>query len=140
MRQVKLAPSFISATIQVHYPEDYQGEKSRDDSDETFLLGKSFVLLTEDEIDLVKQELGADADSTLLFSGTVIVDPEDPLLSYSLEELSELERELGYPSTETITAGGQLPNNVRVIQIRSRGYQGLGLERLRNRIPLHMQF
>jgi hypothetical protein len=75
----------------------------------------------------------------LLFSGTVIVDPEDPLLSYSLEELSELERELGYPSTETIAAGGQLPNNVRVIQIRSRGYQGLGLERLRNRIPLHMQ-
>jgi hypothetical protein len=138
LQQVKLPHSSPKKLLYIKYPDDFQGEKSESDADEYFSLGTEFRLLTEDELDLVYKELGTDrenAASKVVFSGCVQVDPEDPLRTYSSEDLDELEKELGYPSTRRALNGGINPVDMRVIEIRTRGYRGNGLERLQEKVP-----
>jgi hypothetical protein len=138
MQQVKLATS-PKKSLYIKYPPDFEGEKSEEDSDESFSLTTEYRFLTEDELDLVYKELGVTpetATSKIVFSGCVQVDPEDPLRQYSQEELDELEQQLGYPSTKRASTGGFLPIDTRVIEIRTRGYRGSGLERLKDKVPV----
>jgi hypothetical protein len=133
MRQVRLSPTSPSPIVSVAYPESWQGEKSGSDEDTEFVLGKTYRLVTEDELDLAKKKLAGGAEA-LQLTALTLVDPEDPLLTYSKKELDELERELNFDLTTISSSGGSVPEQNRVIQIRTRGYRGLGLRRLKDRV------
>ncbi len=133
MRQVRLSPTSPSPMLSVSYPESWQGEKSGSDEDTEFVLGKSYRLVTEDELDLAKEEL-VGGETALQLTALTLVDPEDPLLTYSKAELDELEKELNFEISGTSSSGGLVPEQSRVIQIRTKGYRGLGLRRLKDRV------
>ena len=133
MRQVRLSPTSPSPIVSVAYPESWQGEKSGSDEDTEFVLGKTYRLVTEDELDLAKKKLAGGTEA-LQLTALTLVDPEDPLLTYSKKELDELERELNFDLTTISSSGGSVPEQNRVIQIRTKGYRGLGLRRLKDRV------
>lgn len=65
---------------------------------------------------------------TLVLTGAVIGDADDPLLNFSHDELDMLESELGLPNTRKPKAGGTRMLPERVYLIRERGYTNGGHE------------
>lgn len=116
----------IGPTRQVAYPPNFEGEKSGDEDDENFSLSTQPRFLTSDEVELAKAYIQSIPDSQrLLFTGAVLVDPEDPLLNASHEDLKRVieQEKLNLP---TEVSGGTLPVQAIVLAIREAGYEGNG--------------
>ncbi len=65
---------------------------------------------------------------TLILTGAVIGDADDPLLSFSHDELDQLEAALNLPNTRKPAAGGTRFVPERVYLIRESGYTNGGHE------------
>lgn len=116
----------IGPTRQVPYPSDYQGEKSGDEDDENFSLSTQPRFLTTDELELAEAYVQSIPDAQrLLYTGAVLVDPEDPLLEASHEDLKKVieQEKLNIPIE---VSGGTLPVQAIVLAIREAGYAGTG--------------
>ena len=116
----------IGPSRQVTYPPDYEGEKSGDEDDENFSLSTQPRFLTADELELAEAYIQSIPDSQrLLYTGATLIDPEDPLLDASLEDLKRVieQEKLNIP---TEVSGGTLPVQAIVLAIRESGYAGNG--------------
>jgi len=116
----------VGPSRQITYPPDYQGEKSGDEDDESFSLSTQPRFLTSDEVELAEDYIKSIPDSQrLLYTGAVLVDPEDSLLKASLDDLRKIidQENLKIPVE---ASGGTLPVQAVVLAIREAGYQGNG--------------
>jgi len=126
MRLQKQVYLSIGPVRQVDYPSDFEGEKSGDEDDENFSISTQPRFLTSDEIELAEAYIKSIPDAQRLqFTGAVIVDPEDPLLNASVEDLKKIieQEKLNIPVEAN---GGTLPPQAIVLAIREAGYEGNG--------------
>lgn len=113
------------SSLQISYPTAWEGEKSGDEEDSQFFISTQPKLLTSDEIELVAKYLKTTlTNQKLVFTGFVQIDPEDPLLEATNEELDRLETEKGFLASRYASGGGNLPILTRVLRIREQGYEG----------------
>ncbi|QLE46373.1 hypothetical protein FD723_39880 (plasmid) [Nostoc sp. C052] len=113
------------SSLQINYPEDWEGEKSGDEEDPQFFVSAQPKLLTGDEIQLAEQYLKTILTTQkLVLTGFVQIDPDDPLLEATHEELDRLETEKNFPVSRYASSGGNLPVLTRVLRIREQGYEG----------------
>ena len=126
MQLQKQAYLSIGPVHQIPYPPDFEGEKSGDEDDENFSLGTQPRFLTSDEVELATAYVQSIPDAQrLLFTGAVLIDPEDPLLNATHEDLTRLieQERLKIPVE---VQGGTLPVQAIVLAIREAGYSGSG--------------
>jgi len=126
MQLQKQAYLSVGPSRQVSYPPDYEGEKSGDEDDESFSISTQPRFLTSDELKLAEAYVSSIPDAQrLLYTGAVLVDPEDSLLNASLDDLKKIinRENLKIPVEAD---GGTLPVQAVVLAIREAGYQGNG--------------
>ncbi|MGB3203665.1 MAG: hypothetical protein WBB28_01615 [Crinalium sp.] len=113
-------------TLFVPYPADYAGEKSGDESDESFSLSVRPRYLTEDEIHLAEALCKKlPYPQIVMTSGAVLLSEGDPLLEADQDYLDELELSLGVANTRSV-GNGTRATVERVLLIREAGYKGNG--------------
>lgn len=117
--------------LQISYPLGFEGEKSLDPDDTEIHLNSAPRWLTGDEVAIVKDYLKSlPYLQELLFTGAVLIDESDPLLTLSLEQLDEMEATENLPSTKYSLDGGVRQLGERVLIIRESGYDGVGRKQL----------
>lgn len=113
--------------LQVPYPANWQGEKSGEPDDLELYISTVPRFITTDEVPLVEAFLKKlTYPQSLVYTGCVRIDPDDPLLNFSAEELDRVEKEQNLPSTSNAPGGGQRQLIARVLMIREAGYEGNG--------------
>jgi hypothetical protein len=121
LRQVRL--SSPREPLQIRIPPNFTGEKSSEGSDGEIYISNQPTFLTPDEITLVEEYLAKlPYRQTLAYTGCVLIDKEDPLLSYTLAQLDDLERKHGLPSTRNVPKKGERSLYERVHMIRENGF------------------
>lgn len=120
--------------LQIPYPPNYSGEKTKvdeDSDDQEFHVSTEPRFLTQDEIDLVNDFLKRSVyPQKLLLTGCVMIDPDDPLLDVDHDKLDKVEADQGLPNSRKHPNGGTRQIYERVLLIRERGYEGNGLKSL----------
>jgi hypothetical protein len=111
-----------SGHLFIRYPADYKGERSSDSQDDEFYLSDKPRYLTAGELTLAEKEV-AKMKQTLVFTGAVLIDPADPLLNYSHDQLDAIERDNSFPCSRKSPAGGTRSIYERVLILRERGYE-----------------
>lgn len=129
LKQVQLRSN--QEPLQIPYPPDFDGEKSGEEEDEEFFLDTIPRFLTKDECDLAKNYIATlHYPQDLVYTGCTLIDPDDPLLNFSQEQLDELEKNAQLSSTSEASGGGRLTIQQRVLLIRENGYEGDGKKAL----------
>ncbi len=126
MRLQKQIYLSIGPARQIDYPPDYEGEKSGDEDDENFSVSTQPRFLTSGEIELAEAYVKSIPDAQrVLYTGAVLIDPDDPLINASLEDLKKVieQEKLNIP---TQADGGTLPAQAVLLAIREAGYEGNG--------------
>ena len=119
--------------LQVPYPLDFLGIKSSNNPDDTSIfISTEPRFLSDDEVKLIQGYVkGLNYDQSLVLTGCVMIDSDDPLLKCTHEQLNKIESENYLLSTAKIpTKGGKPSIQQRVLLIRERGYFGTGVPRL----------
>jgi len=119
--------------LQVPYPQDFKGIRSSNNPDDTSIfISTEPRFLSDDEIVVVQEYVkGLSYDQSLVLTGCVIIDPDDPLLKCTHQQLDEIEAKNYLPSTSKIPGKGGKPSvQQRVLLIRERGFMGTGVPSL----------
>lgn len=125
--QKQVALRFQREPLQIPYPPGFQGAKSTHPEEEEFFLSTEPRFLTLDEIQITQAFLSRlGYRQELTFTGAVLVDPNDPLLQASHEQINQIEAEARQPSTEMAPGGGRRGVRERVYILRERGFLGSG--------------
>lgn len=113
--------------LQIAYPHGFTGAKSTHPEEEEFFLSTEPRFLTLDEIQLAQRFIARlSYRQELVFTGAVLVDPNDPLLEASHEQINQIEAEANLANTEMAPGGGQRSIRERVYILRERGFLGSG--------------
>jgi len=113
--------------LQIPYPADWDGEKSGEPEDEEFFLDIIPRFLSEDECRLAEDYIKKlPYPQTLVYTGCVLLDEDDPLFKATHEQLDNLEKNANLASTAEAPGGGRLTIQQRVLLIRESGYKGDG--------------
>lgn len=125
-QRFEAALKYNRPTLFVAYPADFMGEKSGDESDESFCLGVAARYLTEDELNLAEELCRKlPYPQSVVKTGAILLDKEDPLLQVDHDYLDGLEQTLDMPSTRSVGDGTREVSE-RVLLIREAGYRGSG--------------
>jgi hypothetical protein len=125
MKLQKEAGLTTGQTLQIAYPKDWIGEKSGLDEDEFIFVTKSPKFFTGEEIELIQAYLlSIKSTQKLHLTGAVNIDPEDPLLEATHDELDRLELQEKFKNSRHAPGGGTFTLVARVLRIREQGYEG----------------
>ena len=117
-KQVKLSSPIEN--LEIYVPPSFAGKRSKGGD---IYIGMQPIFLTPDEIEFVENYIDQlPYDQSLIYTGYITVDSEDPLFSYTSAQLDELERDNGLPSTRDLPGGGQRSLYERVLLIRESGF------------------
>lgn len=119
--------------LQIRYPDGFDGEKyaGEDEDDQEFYITTEPRFLTKDEIKLAREYIKTlSYPQELVLTGCTMIDPDDTLLDFDHDQLDELERTQGLPSTRKPPSGGTRQTFERVLLIREKGYEGTGFKSL----------
>lgn len=112
--------------LQIPYPEDFRGKKT-DIDEEEFTLTVLPRRLSDEEIDLAKEYIDAlPYKQEIVYTGAVFIDPSDPLLSRSHDQLDLIEKREKLPNSKYAPRGGTKSIMQRVVAIRQHGYEANG--------------
>lgn len=129
--QKQAALRFGKETLEIPYPLGFKGKKSLDPQDNEIYINSAYRWLTEDEIPLVQAKIaGIGYRQELKFSGAILIDDDDPLLSLTADELDAIETNEQLQSTKYAKDGGLRQVRDRVLILRELGYQGVGRKQL----------
>lgn len=109
--------------LSVVYPDGFQGRKSGGTENTSFFVGTTPVALTEPEIVLAQKTIEKmqkdGVAQSLLFTGTVLIDKDDPLIKATHSQLTDYEVEKRLPLTETLENGTKVSSPYeRLLRIR----------------------
>lgn len=125
--QKQVALRFQREPLQISYPRGFQGAKSTHPEEEEFFLSTEPRFLTLDEIQVAQEFIRRlSYRQELTFTGAILVDPNDPLLNASPEQINRIEAEAHLPSTEMAPGGGRRSVRERVYILRERGFLSNG--------------
>lgn len=116
-------------SLQIPYPDDFKTtEKSAAErSDTEFHLTTSPRFLSEAEVSVAREFVKAlPYTQQVVATGAILIDPNDPLLSKTHDELDTVERSAALGVTRLGSGGAPRSIRERVILIRERSYQGNG--------------
>lgn len=117
--------------LNISYPDGFpEVDKSEDQDEEGFTLSPgSYSYRTEAEIALVNAEIQRKQyGQSLIYTGAVRVDGQEPLLNFSQIELDNIERVLGHVNSRHLPVGGERMIGDRISKIRELGYTGDGTD------------
>lgn len=118
-------------SLNVSYPEGFlEQDKSEGLDEEGFTLSPGLnSYRTEAEIELAKIEIRSkNYRQKLIYTGSVRVLGQEPLLNFQQVELDKVESALKYPNSRYLKSGGERTLAERISQIRERGYTGDGTD------------
>ena len=122
-KQVALSKSY--EPLQIPIPRGFKGERT-DPSATEFYITTTYTVLSIDEIAVVQEFLKKLPYQQSLSFGALLIDPNDPLLKSSHEDLDQIEARSGMVSSRNAPRGGNRSIVERVLQIRELGYVGNG--------------
>lgn len=125
LKQVQL--KFGRESLTIPYPQGFRGRKSGSPQDDEFMLSMMPRTLTDDEIALAEKFISTlTYKQQLAYTDCVFLEPGDPLLTMTHEELDRLEEDNGLDNTSASPGGGQRSILERVLLIRHAGYEEQG--------------
>lgn len=117
-------------SLQIPFPAEFSGQKTDEDDDELFI-STTPRFLSLDEIALVTAYLAKlPYLQSLSFTGLVLLDADDPLLSMSHDQLDAAEKGAHHQNSRKPSGGGTRSVRERAYIIRERGYLGNGSKAL----------
>lgn len=122
--RIQVALGRPGESLQIPYPSGYKGSKVDLRATE-IRLNHNFRLLTADEVAVAEAFLGSLPYSQTLLKGAYFIDPNDPLLAVTHDELDRIERQQKLSNTRRSPNGGERSIRERVLIIRE-SYQGSG--------------
>ena len=110
--------------LQIVVPEDFQGQRSSEESQ--LMLTTQFHPFTLDEIELIRKYLTTLPYVQTLSLGAVMLGEDDPLLALEHDALDAIEALESLPRTRFGNSGGENSVMTRVLLIRESGFLGSG--------------
>lgn len=117
--------------LNISYPSNFlEVNKSEDPDEEGFTLSPgTYSYRTEAEIALINAEIQRKSyGQSLIYTGAVRVDGQEPLLNFSQIELDRIEAALGHVNSRHLPVGGERMIGDRISKIRELGYTGDGTD------------
>ena len=111
--------------LQIVVPSDFKGFRTDPDASQLYV-STQMATYTFDEIELIKQFVSRLPYKQDLTYGGVLIDPNDPLLSSSHDDLDALEKEAKMPCSRCASSGGEISVYERVLRLRENNYAGTG--------------
>lgn len=120
----QIALSRNGEPLQIMIPEDFQGERSSEESQ--LMLTTQFHPFTLDEIELIQHYLTTLPYTQTLSLGAVMLGEDDPLLELDQDALDAIETLESLPKTRFVNGGGENSIMNRVLLLRESGFLGSG--------------
>jgi hypothetical protein len=121
-KQVRLKNA--TETLQIPYPKGFEGEKSGSEEDAEFHLSIEPRFLTVSEIEVAQEFIKRlPYPQSIVMTGCVLIEPDDPLLMKSHNEIDLIEKSNGMSNTRRVN-NGERSVLERVLILRERGFLG----------------
>ena len=120
----QIALSRNGEPLQIMIPEDFQGERSSEETQ--LMLTTQFHSFTLDEIELIREYLTTLPYTQTLSMGAVMLGEDDPLLDSDHDFLDSIEARESLSKTRFVNGGGENSIMNRVLLIRESGFFGRG--------------